>query len=473
MSYTLDSVSASLRAMLAALGAGMPHVTEEAIGRIAGQVERDLAETATRSAIAALLAGVVTRFDFEVAADKDVGNLVHRVLQQRYVGALSSRHDITMERGISLHVTGPGVLRATGQPTVPLRVLARPELDPDAFWRILRFALNGAKFHRASWLRADLVDRDTDPFASIWEIKPIRSAVGGVWQEAFYRISFNILRAILLEQPEYALSPLTPPLCSGSGFGPPHTLSAILVNAPLGSLLQGPGGGGASAPASAVAVPFEFSQLPGLVMYVVLTVPMKKLREAVERMMRRVLRDLGERAQELLSKLATLADFLIKALLVLVCVVVAVAVAILLGPEALAASAVAAVLLVLFPRDSEAASSPDIASTIRFRSPEQFGVSPRDAAAVRKELRHASLASRFDSASGSLSLVFAKAPAPASSPAAPGTVNCGGVIVSGLSARATAALLTVHRNMMQKVMANVAASLAQLDQSLGPDPEVA
>jgi hypothetical protein len=232
-------------------------------------------------------------------SDFKIGNKVHRVLQNLYVADHKAFHDLVVERynprarRAEAVVVGPstkGVRRS-------FSYVFKNNLDRDFFFRALDLALATPKLEIDSRLRADLINAAR---GHIWEIKPVRSAVLGVWQETMYRVSFNIVRRFLLyvsKLPRHR--PIS--LESGSAWLGIHsawtttdaatpflfTLSPIFVTTTAGL--------------PAVAVPFQLSMLPGLVPYVVISPDsLKKWVEAVKRLAEAARR----KALEILKKMA-------------------------------------------------------------------------------------------------------------------------------------------------------------------------
>jgi hypothetical protein len=264
--YGAQRVGDALRAIAGWIARFIPE-----LARFEQWVELELIELAKRAAIAQAIATATNRLPFSLQSNLQIGSYVHRRLQRRYVQWLAGRHDIAIEKWSPVRsqeeqvVIGPG----TGGSYVALRDMAKARLDPDGFWRTLRVAMNGVKFtsKRDSWLRADLVDRR---LASIWEIKPVKRGPTGVWQEAYYRVTFNLVRPIF--HIRRADQPLAIPGLRSGGFlidasSPRRGVAAgaFTVLNPIDVTRQ--------AKEPAVAIPFQVSILPGLVLYIVVRGP--------------------------------------------------------------------------------------------------------------------------------------------------------------------------------------------------------
>jgi hypothetical protein len=306
----------------------------------AAMVEQ-IALTTARAGIAAAIAGTVEAVPFNIRSSAAIGNHVHRRIQLRYEGRRAAIADIVTERWNPIInfadqvVIGP----TTGGSPMPLGDMTGP-FDVDWFFRCFRFALASPRIERETWLRADLVDRAR---LEIWEIKPMLGLVSGVWQEAIYRNSFNLLRYLLVC---IGVRPLTGPLSPGGALiGPADTrlgvsggmltaLSAINVSRQAGQ--------------PALAIPFQVVMLPGMVPYAVFRSPSqgeivlvltavlaRALLEAM-RQARRLAREMGRLVDEALEALSDWAtpENIAMAVLAIVIVILAIAAVVLTGGAA-------------------------------------------------------------------------------------------------------------------------------------------
>ncbi|HEX6622493.1 MAG TPA: hypothetical protein VF064_02190 [Pyrinomonadaceae bacterium] len=259
--YTPDKVRRVLRSLAKFL--------EPVVGEVVTYVEEELKQAALRSVLAEAVSRLSLALPFSVKSNRDIGNHVHKELQEGYVRLYSKTRDIVVERctpddRVELFVIGP----TTSLVPMPLQDVAiMPARDPLYFFRALRGAMNGFKLHKDSWLRADLVDAYTN---EIWEIKPVGNLFGGVWQETLYRVSFNVIRMIVLVgQPE----PLRlAHFMRGGDFWFDFTRRAFgneVTEIALHQQITVTRHAGRPA----VATPFQVGALPGLIGYFVLQGP--------------------------------------------------------------------------------------------------------------------------------------------------------------------------------------------------------
>jgi hypothetical protein len=223
----------------------------------------EIATTAGRAAIAKAMAEAATRIPLHLSSSSTIGTHVHRLLEKRYERRFKARRDVVTERWNfatgrpEQAVIGP----ATGGEPIALGDLVwLGASDTDWFFRCLHMALSSPNLHQETWLRSDLIDR---ALLSIWEIKPIMSGPSGVWQEAMYRTSFNLVRALL---ECIGIKPLTGPLVPGNlipepskgGSGGANRTESIATAIDVSKQAGQP----------ALAIPFQVFVLPGLIPYV-------------------------------------------------------------------------------------------------------------------------------------------------------------------------------------------------------------
>lgn len=271
-------------------------------------ITEEIALTTARAGIAAAMATAVERIPFNVRSSRSIGPYVHKRIEERYESWRSPVADVISERWnpmvnfVENVVIGP----TSGGSPLPIGSVTGA-LDPDLFFRCLRFALASKKIHRETWLRADLIDRAR---LEIWEIKPLLGVVGGVWQEATYRNSFNLLRGLLHCS---GYRPLTGPLTPGGSLISPGMPGRGVSGGALSAL--NPIDVSVQANMPAVAIPFQVSVLPGLIPYAVFRSPSQReielaltllvgraLLEAL-RQARRAAREIGRLVDEALEEL--------------------------------------------------------------------------------------------------------------------------------------------------------------------------
>lgn len=228
-----------------------------------GAIVTEVATTTMRAGIAESMAQAAARIPLHINSSLRIGSYVHRRLQERYEDRRSMVADVVSERWNPI-INRPDqtvIGLTTGGSPLPLSDVARSAvMDPDWFFRCLRMALASPRLDRETWLRADLIDRQ---LLSIWEIKPVASAQSGVWQEAIYRNSFNLVRALLECM---RIAPLTGPLSPGGSMIVPGT-GRTGVASSTASLFN-PIDISSQAGMPAVAIPFQVVVLPGLLPYV-------------------------------------------------------------------------------------------------------------------------------------------------------------------------------------------------------------
>ena len=232
-------------------------------------VAQEMADTLQRAIEAEALAVACNQLQLTVRSKLKTGAKIDEALQKRYESQFGYEHDIATElddvgddrkkvRPVQYQtVFGP----ITNLQHVALATVARDRSkDVDRFCRrfVRPFRWEVISMNRS--LRADLVDHAS---ASIWEIKPISSASLGVWQEAAYRLSFNLLRELVRAmEPENS----TPRLNAGGAI----TGSAafrIYRPFPLSALTD---------PRGVIALAFHVSFLPGLLPYLLVKGPNEK-----------------------------------------------------------------------------------------------------------------------------------------------------------------------------------------------------
>lgn len=211
----------------------------------------------------------------DVSSDLRLGPKVHDILQKYYIDNFPL-HDIVTEKGEEATWTTKSGFRPISERQVVVgpiaaqrykeylsidEVAGSPLDEPFYFYATLMGAMQGFDFMKdSSKLRSDLVDVNE---RSIWEIKPVLSAKEGVWQEYFYRTSFNLLQSAYLET---KVAASLERLKSG-GYWPTEIPS--LVGALESDSVNVPTIFTASTPTSGLRmiVPFQLSVLPGLVLY--------------------------------------------------------------------------------------------------------------------------------------------------------------------------------------------------------------
>lgn len=268
--YSPEVVERALRALVQALGRVLPGLAPQLLRSLALYVELELRQSALRSGIAEAVGRALDALPFSVQSKADIGVYVHGVLQDRYRARHRSRR-LVIERWNKVARRAELVvhLPAFSIEPVSLRAVAGSRrFDPDYFFAALRAAMAGFHIYkRNSWLRADLVDADLE---QIWEIKPTSSLFGGVWQETLYRVTHNVVRAVMLGNMPVGLR--------RAGFlfpGEFWSIGGELVEEgrtrgllPLETISVG-----ALAGAPAIAFPFQLGVLPGIIGYFVLRGP--------------------------------------------------------------------------------------------------------------------------------------------------------------------------------------------------------
>jgi hypothetical protein len=159
--------------------------------------------------------------------------------------------------------------------------------------------MTGFKVPKETWLRADLIDAGPPGVpsvilrtlggnpASIWEIKPVSSLVTGVWQETLYRVSFNVIRRVMLATAGIGQTPGGPfvgeRFLKSGGFWVLRYKPKIHGEDGYQVLLHDNIHVTSEGGEPAVAVPFQVGALPGLVGYYVLRGPnVPKLQRVIE-----------------------------------------------------------------------------------------------------------------------------------------------------------------------------------------------
>ena len=156
----------------------------------------------------------------------------------------------------------------------------------------------------------------------LWEIKPMRSAAIGVFQEFQYRHAFNLVNALMQDVVDVLAGgggkkgglAKRAPFFKGIGYFsrpdsliPGLDLNWVSLKRPFTVGAKGPG-------RPLLAVPLTVPQLPGLLLYVLLDIPVaglialsallaKALQDAIEKMAR----DYANRVQQILEALAQVA----------------------------------------------------------------------------------------------------------------------------------------------------------------------
>lgn len=241
---------------------------DEGLKRLEKELDLELIETRARAVIARQIAAAGASLD--IGSNRWLGVRVHQLLQDYYIEQVSD-HDVVAELPVSdkfsrQAVYGP-IARARGDDFVYLEDLAWKDDDPLLFFGILHSALAGYKLKSSSQLRADVVDRN---LLMIWEIKPVLGAEDAVWQEFFYRRSFNVMQATARSMKHLKRPVGEDPLKPGDFWPteipvlPDIPLRQVNVPKVLEDLPQ-------------TVIPFQLGILPGIVLYLA-----PKTKEATE-----------------------------------------------------------------------------------------------------------------------------------------------------------------------------------------------
>ena len=290
-----------------------------------------------RAVIAALLAvpGFLADLAFEVGSGakeskstRNTGTEVHEFLQREYRSLWASPK--LVGKGASPFVRGAvvqdGIAYFKSMSGTPLARAARSEADGSLyallFARLPERAIGqviGNKTMDQVWsmYREDVLDMRC---GEVWEIKPMRSAAIGVYQEMQYRHSFNLVNALMLDIRDlFAAGSVSGLLGKRMKFY--KGLKGFSREVPL---IPGLDANwvpikrafvvGRSEGRPRLAVPMTVPQLPGLLLYVLLELPAAALlvlsgvlAKAIADQLEKLARDYAKFVEEVLEALARVA----------------------------------------------------------------------------------------------------------------------------------------------------------------------
>jgi len=232
---------------------------QRALGDLRDETDDLVARIATAQSLATAVRAAAARSrGILVPSTKELGQWLHTEWQTDYRGHLWNRQHRIVQDG---RVFGPG-FPPDGQQLSRSVIKAKVGLT-DADLKVLYMARQARLLARGRGsLREDLTDLT---LASVWELKPISSAVQGVTQEFFYRNCYNIYSAYLDDRFSAGTTGVhvcTPSrLKSGGAWPPPqpqvkYSSNVVITRQPL----------------PVIAYPVQWTWLPGLVLYLTLTV---------------------------------------------------------------------------------------------------------------------------------------------------------------------------------------------------------
>jgi hypothetical protein len=216
-----------------------------ALVQLAAVGAREVATLPPRLAVATAIAGTAVALP-GVRSTRDVGNVVHPRLQQRYRSSYAPPNLVVTDRRVFGGIP-PHRMPTTGRRLSEAIATAHPQL-------VTLYLSSFDQQLQRSIKRTDVTDLGR---LANWEIKPVLSAPIGVMQEAWYRCAYNWMAGEFARQvPALAaeLAPLSP--------GPPWELGLLgLIDVPP---VDGQ---------PAAAIPFSTMTLPGMVLYIVVSGP--------------------------------------------------------------------------------------------------------------------------------------------------------------------------------------------------------
>jgi hypothetical protein len=202
--------------------------------------ELDLGELRRRLIIAGTMAAAAEAVPMIEKSEAKIGDQVHRALQTRY---RSQRpfNNVVIER----KVWGPSF---NGTP------LSDAAAVHNGHFVALDLAL-AAPFTEKGKLRTDLTDFTR---AELWDIKPIASAPGGVVQETYYRVMFNMTAQTIAPGPLMVRRLADGLLWEPDLMGPVEVSNDPQLGVPR------------------IALPLPLLEVPGVLIYVVMRSPMRE-----------------------------------------------------------------------------------------------------------------------------------------------------------------------------------------------------
>lgn len=279
------------------------------------------------------LATVVSRQIVKtIPSTAPAGKQVHAVLQERY-RVKYSQH-LVVQESRAYRPLPPGITRVGKPPYEQLSKAAKKDWEKrgDASLAALFLARQPALLREVllvPWgtLRDDTIDMT---FAETWEIKPITGALHAVGQEFFYRSSYNVFAGLMQD------------------LGVPIHTKAVRIGAPWDdadlSAIFAIDGALVGTEDPVFAVPLAIQQLPGLVLYLLASIPLRALKRLVKDMLKEI-EEIAKLIEALFGDLAEAVKKICEGLVVVAMAVgLAAAAVALIGPELAAAGASAVIV---------------------------------------------------------------------------------------------------------------------------------
>jgi hypothetical protein len=343
----------------------------------------------------------------EARSSLSIGTEVHEYLQREYRSFWTSPRLIgrSATPWIRAFVVQDSVVYYNVMIGSPLDRAAKTRQPPDgSLWALLYARLpedvvgkiigNKPRDHVWSMYREDTLDMR---IGEVWEIKPMRSAAIGVYQEMQYRHAFNLVNALMLDVRDIlATGPAKGVLRKRAAFFKGLSFSRELPL--IGGLDQ------AWAPIKRafvlqrkkgqplLVVPMTVPQLPGLLLYVLLRVPAELLfvfsallAKTIAEQLEKIARDYAKFVEQVLQALAQLALALLASVAVLV-VVAFFWEALAGGAAAARALAALAELIARFAPALGASLVPSATSTTDEGSGPASGAAPGESGSLLKKL---------------------------------------------------------------------------------------